>query len=107
MRDRFKTIEQLLEEQEELSQSSESRSPMVFTDHTGREAKTKTMESEFTLSKVDRNAVGFEVCLSLNRIPPSLSTISSRSPLWKKAAFWTSGAIACSERSSAAKKRSS
>lgn len=63
IRARFKTIEQLLEEQEELSPSSESKSPMVFTDHTGRETKLKTMDSEFTLSKVDRSAVGFEVFL--------------------------------------------
>ena len=43
---------------------------MVFTDHTGRETKQKTMSSEFTLSKVDRSAVGFEVFPS-----PSLALI--------------------------------
>lgn len=85
IRARFKTIEQLLEEQEELSPSSESKSPMVFTDHTGRETKLKTMDSEFTLSKVDRSAVGFEVfpLLSLSllaRLQPRIARLAGRKP---------------------------
>lgn len=83
IRARFKTIEQLLEEQEEFSPSSESKSPMVFTDHTGRETKLKTMDSEFTLSKVDRSAVGFEVfpLLSLSplaRLQPRIARLAGR-----------------------------
>ena len=83
IRARFKTIEQLLEEQEELSPSSESKSPMVFTDHTGRETKLKTMDSEFTLSKVDRSAVGFEVfpllsLSSLARLQPRIARLTGR-----------------------------
>lgn len=85
IRARFKTIEQLLEEQEELSPSSESKSPMVFTDHTGRETKLKTMDSEFTLSKVDRSAVGFEVSpllfpSSLARLQPRIARLAGRKP---------------------------
>ena len=85
IRARFKTIEQLLEEQEKLSPSSESKSPMVFTDHTGRETKLKTMDSEFTLSKVDRSAVGFEVFPLLSfsllaRLQPRIARLAGRKP---------------------------
>ena len=65
----FKTVEQLLEEQQD-EQSEESRSPVVFTDHTGKQVKARSMDAGFGLSRVDRSARGFAVCV-LSRLNSS------------------------------------
>ena len=59
---RFKTLQQLLEEQNENAEETDFQ-PIVFTDHTGRKTKTRTLE-ESSLASVNRNAVGFEVLLN-------------------------------------------
>lgn len=55
---RFKTLEQLLEEQNPEEDNKDVQ-PIVFTDHTGRKQTTRTLGE----STVNRNAVGFEVVL--------------------------------------------
>lgn len=57
---RFKTLQQLLEEQEGAEETEVQ--PIVFTDHTGRTQTTRVLGE----STVDRNAVGFEVVYQLN-----------------------------------------
>ena len=52
---RFKTLEQLLEEQEGVEEIETQ--PIVFTDHTGRKQTTHVLGEP----SVNRNAVGFEV----------------------------------------------
>ena len=59
MRCRFKTLEQLLQEQSRGEETDEVK-PIVFTDHTGRQAQSRVW-GENDLSSVNRNAVGFEV----------------------------------------------
>lgn len=53
---RFKTLEQLREEQNP-EEDNQDVQPIVFTDHTGRKQTTRTLGE----STVNRNAVGFEV----------------------------------------------
>lgn len=55
----FKTLEQLLQEQSRGEETDEVK-PIVFTDHTGRQAQSRVW-GENDLSSVNRNAVGFEV----------------------------------------------
>ena len=66
----FKTLEQLLaeraaEEEEgeggEKPEEEEEVKPIVFTDHTGTEDKTRIVGAGINPITVDRNAVGFEV----------------------------------------------
>ena len=59
MRGRFKTLEQLLQEQSRGEETDEVK-PIVFTDHTGRQAQSRVW-GENDLSSVNRNAVGCEV----------------------------------------------
>lgn len=56
---RFKTLEQLLQEQSRGEETDEVK-PIVFTDHTGRQAQSRVW-GENDLTSVNRNAVGFEV----------------------------------------------
>ena len=56
---RFKTLEQLLQEQSRGEETDEVK-PIVFTDHTGRQAQSRVW-GENDLSRVNRDAVGFEV----------------------------------------------
>ena len=55
----FKTLEQLLQEQNRGEEAEEAK-PIVFTDHTGRQAQSRVLGME-DVSKVNRDAVGFEV----------------------------------------------
>ena len=55
---RFKTLEQLLQEQGEEDQEVK---PLVFTDHTGKEDTTRIVGAGLNPIQVDRNAIGFEV----------------------------------------------
>lgn len=75
MRRRFKTLEQLLQEQSRGEETDEVK-PIVFTDHTGRQAQSRVW-GENDLSLVNRNAVGFEVP-SLPQIERSWCTTWSR-----------------------------
>lgn len=56
---RFKTLEQLLQEQGEEQEVK----PLVFTDHTGKEDTTRIIGAGLNPIQVDRNAIGFEVSL--------------------------------------------
>ena len=62
----FKTLQQLLEEQNENAEETNFQ-PIVFTDHTGRKTKTRTLD-ESSLSSVNRNAVGFEMIYNIEKI---------------------------------------
>ena len=56
----FKTLEQLLAERAAEEEEEEVK-PIVFTDHTGTEDKTRIVGAGINPITVDRNAVGFEV----------------------------------------------
>ena len=59
---RFKTVDQLLQEQNEgKGENEEEPKPVIFTDHTGRIDRKVDASMGFALSSVDRKAVGFEV----------------------------------------------
>ena len=58
----FKTVEQLLQEQNEgKGENEEEPKPIIFTDHTGRVERKVDASMGFALSSIDRKAVGFEV----------------------------------------------
>ena len=58
----FKTVDQLLQEQNEgKGENEEEPKPVIFTDHTGRIDRKVDASMGFSLSSVDRKAVGFEV----------------------------------------------
>ena len=56
---RFKTLEQLLEEEGEDDDKDVTSKPYIITDHTGKQAKTGVYGD--SVSSVNRNAIGFEV----------------------------------------------
>lgn len=62
---RFKTIEQLLEEQNQGKEKEEESKPIIFTDHTGKIDRQVDASNGFTLSSIDRKAIGFEVLIDL------------------------------------------
>ncbi|OAO17528.1 tuftelin-interacting protein [Blastocystis sp. ATCC 50177/Nand II] len=62
----FKTLEQLLQEQSRGEETDEVK-PIVFTDHTGRQAQSRVW-GENDLSSVNRNAVGFELVYNLESL---------------------------------------
>ena len=66
----FKTLEQLLQEQSRGEETDEVK-PIVFTDHTGRQAQSRVW-GENDLSSVNRNAVG----LSVAGIQPGVADVA-------------------------------
>ena len=63
----FKTVDQLLQEQNEgKGENEEEPKPVIFTDHTGRIDRKVDASMGFSLSSVDRKAIGFEVVLFNN-----------------------------------------
>ena len=63
---RFKTLEQLLEEQNEGGDDKEVQ-PIVFTDHTGRKQQQRVL-GDSAVASVNRNAVGFEMIYNIEKL---------------------------------------